>query len=250
MIKEAIKYILDLNTRPEERIVRIDDSLGEERVFTYDNDGVAREIKPIDGKAKESLYINTLSGLVSYLRSNIERTDHELFIQVYDEKTVYLKGRLDEEGQRETLVTVNAIVPRFDFDRFLDTEQLIIALQAKFVKTEDRDILLKVIGNVKEENVRQTGDNGISQVVTIKNGVASAADVLVPNPVALAPYRTFVEVEQPVSNFIFRMKDGPAGAIFEADGGMWRNVAIANIQKFLVAELESEIMSGRITILA
>lgn len=250
MIKDAIKYILDLYTRPEDRVVRIEDSEGMERVLSYDNDGLVTEIKSLDNKAKESLRINTLSGLVAYVKADIERSGTELFLHVADEKTVYLKGRLDEGGERETLVTVNAIIPRFEFDRFLDTEQLIIALQAKFVPSSDRDILLKVVGNVKEEKVRQTGDNGISQVVTIKNGVASANDVLVPNPVSLAPYRTFVEVEQPVSDFIFRMKDGPSGAIFEADGGMWRNDAIANIQKYLASHLESEIMNGRITILA
>lgn len=111
-------------------------------------------------------------------------------------------------------------------------------------------MLLKVVGNVKEENVRETGDNGIAQAVTIKTGVASAADVLVPNPVSLAPYRTFLEVEQPASSFIFRMKDGPSGAIFEADGGAWRNQAIANVREYLATELESEIEKGRITIIA
>ena len=33
------------------------------------------------------------------------------------------------------------------------------------------------------------------------------ADVIVPNPVLLAPYRTFQEIEQPFSNFVFRMAD-------------------------------------------
>jgi hypothetical protein len=250
MIKEAIKYVLDLHTRPEDRVVRIEDSRGEERVLSYDNGGVAKEIKPLDNKAKESLSINTLTGLVAYVKSNLERANNPLFLQVADEKTIYLKGKLDDEGERETLVTVTAITPRIEFDRFLETEQLIIALQAKFVPTNDRDILLKVIGNVKEDNVRQTGDSGIAQVVTIKTGIASADNVIVPNPVALAPYRTFVEVEQPVSDFIFRMKDGPVGAIFEADGGMWRNDAITNIQKYLAAQLETEIIANRITILA
>lgn len=72
----------------------------------------------------------------------------------------------------------------------------------------------------------------------------------VPNPVELAPYRTFLEVEQPESQFIFRMKDGPRCAIFEADGGAWRNQAITNIREYLKNELFEEIDSNRITILA
>jgi hypothetical protein len=113
-----------------------------------------------------------------------------------------------------------------------------------------QDLLLKVIGNVEEKNVRQTGDNGIAQAVTIKTGVATADDVLVPNPVSLAPFRTFLEVEQPISDFIFRMKDGPKGAIFEADGGAWRNQAISNVREYLEVELFAEVELGKITIIA
>src|SRR5699024_5213817 len=112
-----------------------------------------------------------------------------------------------------------------------DMEQLIIALQSKFTriaKGDDRDLILKVVGNVKEENIRNTGDDGMTQAVTIRTGIAGAEGVKVPNPVELAPYRTFLEVKQPESDFIFRMKVGPRGAIFEADGGVWRNKAIAN----------------------
>ena len=46
------------------------------------------------------------------------------------------------------------------------------------------------------------------------------------------------------------MKDGPRCAIFEADGGAWRNEAITNIREYLKDELSEEIDSNRITILA
>lgn len=167
-----------------------------------------------------------------------------------DERTVHLKSGLFPNGERELIVEANAITPRFYYDRFLNMEELNISLQSKFTETEGRDILLTVIGNLKEENVRATGDDGVSQAVTVKQGVASAADVRVPNPVNLAPYRTFLEVEQPASDFIFRMQDGPAGAIFEADGGAWRNQAITNVREYLENALAEEIENGRITIIA
>lgn len=46
------------------------------------------------------------------------------------------------------------------------------------------------------------------------------------------------------------MKDGPRGAICEADGGAWRNQAIVNIREYLYEQLEEEIKSKRVTILA
>ena len=49
---------------------------------------------------------------------------------------------------------------------------------------------------------------------------------------------------------LIRMKDGPRGAIFEADGGAWRNQAIVNIREYLYEQLEEEIKSKRVTILA
>ncbi|MBO0961971.1 hypothetical protein J1P26_19895 [Neobacillus sp. MM2021_6] len=250
MLKEAIKFLVDLSIQPDERFVDIQDSEGENRSFVIDSEGAAREIKPLVTRASESLRINTLTGLVDYVKANLERQSSNFYLQILDEKTVLLKGVLDIDGGRETLVTAEAIVPKFNYGYFHNAEELIIAFQSKFTTTKDRELLLKVIGNVKEENVRQTGDNGFSQAVTIKTGVASADDVLVPNPVTLAPYRTFLEVDQPMSDFVFRMKDGPSAAIFEADGGAWRNQAISNVREYLKVELVEEIESGKITIIA
>lgn len=47
---------------------------------------------------------------------------------------------------------------------------------------------------------------------------------------------------QPESQFVFRMKedkyDGVQCALFEADGGAWRLVAMENIKEYLERELE------------
>lgn len=92
--------------------------------------------------------------------------------------------------------------------------------------------------NLKEETIQSIGDDGISQAATIKTGVATVEDVKIPNPVVLIPRRTFVEVEQPESQFVFRMQSGPTCALFEADGGAWRNEAMLNIKKYLEANLK------------
>ena len=63
----------------------------------------------------------------------------------------------------------------------------------------------------------------------------------VPNPVTLKPYRTFLEVDQPASDFIFRMKEysGSIGcALFEADGGAWKMEAMQNMEAYLQDELK------------
>lgn len=245
LTKEALQYLAENTIKPKERVVKIGGSN-----FVIDEAGHYDRIKPRVYNAKDPLIIKTLTGLVDYIKSNLERKEAKLLLHIEKPDEVSLMGLLAEDGSREYLASAQAIVPRFNFDYYLDIEEFNVALQSVFAPTADRDILLKVVGNLKEDNVKTTGDDGISQAVTIKTGVATAADVKVPNPVTLAPYRTFIEVKQPESKFIFRMKDGPRGAIFEADGGAWRNQAILNIKTFLEEQLTNEIASGKITILA
>lgn len=245
LTKEALQYLAENTIKPKERVVKINGSN-----FVIDEAGHYDRIKPRVYNAKDPLIIKTLTGLVDYIKSNLERKEAKLLLHIEKPDEVSLMGLLAEDGSREYLASAQAIIPRFNFDYYLDIEEFNVALQSVFAPTADRDILLKVVGNLKEDNVKTTGDDGISQAVTIKTGVATAADVKVPNPVTLAPYRTFIEVKQPESKFIFRMKDGPRGAIFEADGGAWRNQAILNIKTFLEEQLTNEIASGKITILA
>lgn len=114
-------------------------------------------------------------------------------------------------------------------------------LQSAFVDLGDRAALLKVTGSIKDENITEVGDNGVSQGVKIKTGVASINEVLVPNPVTLTPYRSFQEIEQVESKFIFRMQSGPRAALFEADGNMWRNEAMIRIKEYLKKNVPEEI---------
>lgn len=142
------------------------------------------------------------------------------------------------------------MIPEFDFGRWIDSENFIIKLQSCFEKNKDRDVMLKIVGNIKEENVNTFGDDGVSQSVVAKTGVATVADVIVPNPVVLKPFRTFIEVDQPESEFIFRMQNGPKCALFEADGGAWKLTAMKRIKSYLSFVLAEEIKANRIIIIA
>ena len=117
--------------------------------------------------------------------------------------------------------------------------------KAKFLEGTDRELLLKFAGTVEAGSVAQYGDDGVTQKATVKVGVASKADAVVPNPVTLTAYRTFVEVEQPCSRFIFRMKQNNIGnvtcGLFEADGGAWQIDAKESIRKFLEKELSDNL---------
>lgn len=114
------------------------------------------------------------------------------------------------------------------------------------------EAILKVSGNVEAKTTANYGDDGVTQKTTIKQGIASKADVLVPNPVTLVPYRTFLEVTQPESQFVFRIKDNggqPVFKIVEAEGGLWRNAAMQSIKEYFEKQLEN-MKTGNITIIA
>ena len=108
-------------------------------------------------------------------------------------------------------------------------------------EVNDKPIILQFAGNVKAGTVAEYGDTGVGQKAAIKKGVASLQEVEVPSPCRLMPYRTFTEVKQPMSSFIFRVKDndrlGVSCALFEADGGAWKNEAKKNIKDYLEKEL-------------
>ncbi len=224
--REALEYLVGLG---EEKEILVKTEQG---VFT------TRNLTRVKMPRAAALTVSTLTGFVDYIKSNFDETSEKLLIQVKSPEEVRLYSPLNWDREREQYLQAEAILPNnVVYDRFLSTEQFNIMLQSSFVDVGDKDVLLKYTGLVKDEAVKSVGDDGISQQVTVKTGVASVGQAVVPNPVTLAPYRTFPEIKQPLSRFIFRMQDGPKAAIFEADGGAWRNIAIKNIKEYLTKEL-------------
>jgi hypothetical protein len=182
-----------------------------------------------------SLGLTTLDGLLEYINNNIDSYEmNKLFIVVDSPTEVSLYSVLDENQNRERLLTVAAITPRINYG-YKSQEEFCISLKSDFVQGSVTDHILKIIGNIEERAVKQSGDDGFSQSVTVKKDVVSKAVETVPSIVELAPYRTFAEIKQPNSEFILRLKEGPQIALFEADGGAWRNKAIKNIKEYLEA---------------
>lgn len=225
--QEALEYLVGLGME-KEPILKLEQG-------TYTRENLERVNIPVASK----LTVSTLTGLVDYIKSKLDTLPEKLLIQVKSPSKVDLYSPLNADREREQYISAEAILPNnVQYERFLDTERFNIMLQSAFVDNKDKSILLKYTGLVQDDAVKTIGDNGVSQAVTIKTGVASVGQAEVPNPVTLAPYRTFPEVEQPSSKFIFRMKEGPSAALFEADGGAWRNQAILGIKEYLKEALK------------
>lgn len=234
-LKEALQYIVELSEAKVQDI-----TLPDGTIQTYSDKPLHRLEKHIPMASK--ITMNTLTSLVDYIKSGIDEMGN-MIVHVQDPETVLLYSALDEERNREYLVKVEARIPDFDFNSFMNQEKFCINLQSKFIDDPetDRALLLKFAGTVEAGTVAEYGDDGVTQKATVKTGIASKGEAIVPNPVSLRPYRTFLEVEQPKSDFIFRMKqdkyDGINCAIFEADGGAWKIAATKAIKEYLQFEL-------------
>lgn len=241
--KEALDYLVQLGIE-KNPIVKVDGR-------SYSQKSLTRIKEPMP----EQIQATTLTALVDYIKSGMAENENygeHLLIHVVSPTEVRLHSELREDCERKTYMTCQALLPtNIYFNRFLGVEDFNIMLQSSYVDNEDRAILLKVTGLIQDKEVAEVGDDGISQQVTMKTGVAKVGNVKVPNPVVLAPYRTFPEIEQPESKFIFRMQSGPAAALFEADGGAWRNEAMKRIKDYLFVELiEKAEMDDKIEIIS
>ena len=226
MIEKALKYIVGLKNPDIQEI-------GGE---TY-SDKPLHRIK--HNPKAESIGLSTLSSLVDYIESDFDKHG-KLFIHVRDPLSVQVYSVLDEDRQREALVDVNGQVPHFTFNNYMGHEEFCINLQSKFINTPERALLLKFAGTVEAGTVAEYGDDGVSQKATVKTGITSKQEAIVPSPIALTAYRTFIEIDQPTTEYIFRMKQGMNGVmcgLFEADGGAWRIDAMNNIKDYLKEEL-------------
>lgn len=243
-LREALQYVVGLGTEAEKtEVVEI---CGK----TYARGNLSRYDKPAYADAVKA---STLTALVDYIGSCAAEFRGNMLVHIVSPTKVRLMSALDAERNREVLFETNAETSEFRFDQWYDQEGFMISLQANFETNNDLELVMKVAGNIERKNNQTFSDDGRTQTATMNVGIASKADVIVPNPVELIPYRTFQEVAQPASKFVFRIgdKEVPAFKIVEAEGGIWKNEAVQNIKGYLAGEIGNMLpaIQSRITII-
>lgn len=187
--------------------------------------------------------------MVDYVKNNVDKVQGKLIVEVSDPQAVRVYSPLRNDMERNQYVVARPMIAsEINYGRFYDREEFNIALQSRFINNSDRNLVIDYISSIKEDEGIETIDDGIGQVTTVRTGAVTLSKAVVPNPVILKPYRTFLEVDQPESSFVFRIKKGPQCALFEADGGAWKNQAILNIKEYLVKELAE--VADRVEIIA
>ena len=210
----------------------------------------SKEVVPVREPSPVPLDVSNLSSLVEYVARVAERDGQpaaRLVVHVSSPRSAEVVSEIAGDFcQRRTYLKAAESFYWKGGGQPMPIEQFIIMLQSQFSPSDGVTKILKLVGNIEDSAVKRYCDDGVTQQVTAIAGVVRREDVPVPPRVELAPFRSFVETPQAVSPFVLRMqpaKDGPPlVALYEADGGSWRNVAMSYVRDYLVQRLPAGVV--------
>lgn len=244
MLKEAIEKIISLVPPATYEIS------GE----TFSSKELCR-VEPRKADRPKSIGFTSLDGIVQSLKLEIERVTTPVFICVehHNKVVVYTTYRNDDMS-RDFLYSAS---PE-SLDRlpeWMSHDDAMIALRSRFVETEDTKYIIDLLSSISDDESVKTVDNGLTQTVNVKQGISLKQTTVIKPRVSLRPFRTFLEVEQPESEFLLRMKPGNSEkgtkaqiGLFEADGGAWKLDAKRNIAEHLRHKLFELVECGKVII--
>lgn len=200
-----------------------------------------KRIIPVERPRVKTLELTTLNSLVKLIQEESIDYITPLIVQVssYDAVEVFA-GIQAADRKRENPYRCKAETIHIQFDQKLDYESMMIALKSKFVQTPELLELVKLLGSITEQSSAQVSDDGFSQNVVVRKGIALKDNRTINPIVKLKPYRTFAEIDQPESEFLLRLSDGANVALYEADGGAWKLEARKRIADYLREALDGQ----------
>lgn len=199
----------------------------------------------------ETITLNGLDSLCKLIRNEATGLfgDGQILVQVASYNHVRVYTTLDGEMDRRYLYKCQADTPEAKTDRWLDHEAAIIQLQSMYIPNEDTAYLLNLLSSISRDSKVTTLDNGVTQTVEARKGVALMGNVQVKPRISLKPFRTFLEVEQPESEFILRLNDNGEINLIGADGGAWKLEAVRNIAAYFEENLKDLVEMGQVVVL-
>jgi hypothetical protein len=167
MIKEALQYIAGLANQETLEIN------GQQ----YSNQSLFLIKQPTPAP----ITVRSLSGVVDYLKSEYDAPG-ALMVHVESPTKVSAFTSFNDDYNRKTYIEAEALLPTIRFSTWTDVEEFNIQLQSLFHPNDTRAALLKLVGNVREDAEQSYADDGVTQRVTAKTGIATVGEVSVPNP--------------------------------------------------------------------
>ena len=226
-------------------------SLKETKIFeingqTYADASLTRIPPHVD--RPDCISVSGLDSICKLIRTELEKVDTTIMVQVKSNDTVEVMTTYLSDFSRNTLYYAKADAPGIRTG-YRDREAALIELRSLFIPNEGTAYLLDLLRRMTNENSVSSTDNGVTQTVDARQGVALSAKVEVKPRVLLRPFRTFLEVEQPESEFLLRVDAEKGIGLFEADGGIWKLEAKRNIAEYFAKAMGDLIESSKVVVM-
>jgi len=191
-----------------------------------------------DPPQPETLEFYTLQAFADYLKAEAE--DSRPMVHVVTPTRVdaisALYGDSDHLRRNPARAVCKTELKGFSFNSAIGLETLTIALQTCFQPGRGQiDELRKFCASVRSTASITVADDQVSQQIEARRGIAAVQPTAVVNPWSLAPWRTFPEIEQPISPFVLRFVEGevPRAGLFETGDASWQVDAVKAIARAL-----------------
>lgn len=243
MIKTAIEKILSI---AENKTYQIGSD-------TYSDRDLYRIEPHIDQPS--SISFSSLDGVVKAIKTEIKRVTCPIFVSVsaHNKVDVFTTYRADNM-ERDLLYTARPDLPCKPSE-WNSYDDAMIILRSQYIQNEGTAYIIDLLAHISDDNNVQSNDNGLSQQVTVKQGVSLSSRAAVKPRVVLKPFRTFLEVDQPESEFLLRLRPGDKEkkieakiGLFEADGGAWKLNAKRYIAVYFERHLADLIEAGKVVV--
>lgn len=237
MLKSAINRILELAAPT-----------------TYEIEGehfASERLHRIDPKKNvpTAITVNGLDSVCKLVRNEAAAVGRKLFIQIADYRNVKVFSTYDKDFERCTLYNCAADTPQICMGSYMNYERAVVELRSLYIPNEGTNYLLSLLASITQESKVTSTDNGVTQKVEAKTGIALNQLVEIRPRVNLQPFRTFVEVAQPESEFLLRINDDGCIGLFPADGGVWKLEATRNVAAYFEEHLKDLIDEGKIVVI-
>lgn len=199
---------------------------------------------PPEPSAITTITSQSLSGLLQF----IDNADPEIynfeFIHVVGPGRVELQS-IPQGFNQERTTYYQCLYPAsgvklFEFGSYQSLEDFVPQLLSRFVQDSELKDLAEFISSVSISDSIEHIDNGMSQSVVVKSGLAKLSHAQFPNQLNLMPCRTFCEISQPPSSMILRTRksgDTILMALLLTDNGNWQKLACDYIATYLQESL-------------
>lgn len=199
--------------------------------------------------APREIEVTGLDSVCKLVRHEAGKVGMKLFIQIKSYREVSVFSTYGEEYRRFYLYKCAADTPSVTMGRFMAYENAVIELRSLYIPNDDTKYLLGLLSSISKESKVTSTDNGVTQKVEAKAGIALSSMVEIKPRVSLKPFRTFIEVEQPESEFLLRIDNDGCIGMFPADGGVWKLEATRNVAGYFEKELRDLIESGNVVVI-